>query len=194
MAKYTVIEAESMYHDDPKGLRDEYTRLRDIAHKRLKRLKESEFSWTKTAQKLDFPKLREMNPAKLPEAFSELTKFIEATSSSITGQKKIQAKTMETLNRAIGAYDEDDNLDKSTPHVTKANYSRVIQLFEESRKRKVNYDSTKIVELADATLNVSKSLFSQILDNLDVMVEHSHEVAQIENLNGYSFDEIIEML
>lgn len=194
MPKYTVIEAEAMYHDDPQGLRAEYTRLRDIAHKRLQRLKDSEFSWTKTAQKVDFPKLREMNPAKLPDAFSELSKFIEATSSSVTGQKKIQAKTMETLNRAIGAYDEEDKLDKDTPHVTKANYKRVIDLFEEARKRKVTYDSAKIVELADATINVSKPVFSQILDNLDFMVEHSHEVAQLENLNGYTFDEIIEML
>ena len=101
---------------------------------------------------------------------------------------------METLNRAIGAYDEDDKLDKDTPHVTKANYKRVIDLFEECRKRKVTYDSAKIVELADATINVSKSVFSDILENLDFMVEHSHEVAQLENLNGYTFDEIIEML
>lgn len=191
MAKVSVHEAEIMLHNDASAMKKEYTRMRDIAQKRLQRLQQShDFDWTKTSHLQDFQKLKDMDIRDLPKAFSELSKFLEAKGSTISGQKESRQKTIDTLNRAIGAIDENDELDKSVPHVTKENYNRVIQILNEARKQKIIYGSDRIVQLADATLGVSQKTFNQILDNLDSMLLNSHRLSQIPELDGYSFEQI----
>ena len=44
MPKYTVSEAETMFHENASAVRKEYSRMRDIAQKRIQRLRESEFT------------------------------------------------------------------------------------------------------------------------------------------------------
>ena len=194
--KFTVIEAESMVHADARAVVKEYARMRDIARKRMNRLKDDDFDWTK-ASKEKFPAFSNMDVRDLPKAFSELSKFLSAKRSTLGGQKEIRNKTMETLNKAIGAYDEEGKLDKSVAHVNKKNYSRVIEIMNETRRMKLNsslYDSTKIVELADSTLAMSDTAFNDLLDNLEFAIRNRQGFTRIPELDGKSFDEIKSMI
>ena len=73
---YTVEGAKSM---DSSILRKEYTRLRDIAQKRIERLGK-DYSWTKqyNEHRKGFDKIKDIDPRDLPKAFSELAKFVRA--------------------------------------------------------------------------------------------------------------------
>ncbi len=161
---YTVDAAKLM---DTKTLRKEYTKLRDIAQKRLKRL-EHDYDWTRTYQEHrdGFQKLSEIDPRDLPKAFSEIAKFVSAKGSSVQGQRDIQRKTASTLNDAIG----------QSGAVNSRNYRRVVSILNEARKQKIVYGSDKIVQLADATLSLDSNSFDDVLNNLESMLSHSDEV------------------
>lgn len=184
---YTVQGAETMYHtgtkDDISTMRSEYTRMRDVAQKRIKRLGKSEFRESKAYQshKEGFRKLKDIDPRDFPKAFAELAKFVKAKGSTVTGQRQIKEKTIKTWQ------DQGLNLNKK-------NYDRTISVLEEMRRRKVVYGSDKAVEIADATLEFTDEKFAAWLDHLDFMVEHSGELQDIPDLQGYSFDEIQDML
>ena len=181
--RVSVDEAQSLYHDNPAEMLKTYDRMRDIARKRLNRLRDSEYSWTEAAKKMNTPALKDMDIRDLPKAFSELSKFLSAKASTVSGQRAIERKTTATLNDAIG--------EKGVNH---QNYSRVIQLFQQARRMKILYDSAKIVELANTTMGVNNDAFGAILDNLDSAIQHRQEFTQIPELDGYSFSEIQKML
>jgi len=199
MPKYTVDEAKTMFRDDPKWMRAEYTRMRDIAQKRIKRMGDSEWTWTKTYKEHSqgFKKINEIDPRDFAEAFSELSKFVSAKSSSVRGQEAIRKKTTATLNEAIGE-----------KKVNKRNYKRVIKILNESRKRKVTYDSEKITTLAETTLSLSDDQFDDILDNLESLLQHSSDLSEtfsgslseymksrkIENYQVVDIDDFLESI
>lgn len=168
MPKYTVDEAKVMFREDPKGMKAEYTRMRDIAQKRIKRMAESEWTWTKTYKEhaQGFMKISEIDPRDFAEAFSELSKFVNAKASSVRGQEAIRKKTTATLNSAIGE-----------KKINKRNYKRVIKILNESRNRKIIYDSDKIATLAETTVDLTDSQFDDILDNLESLLEHTSELS-----------------
>lgn len=172
--KYSVDEAKVFQRENPSAMRKEYTRMRDIAQKRIERLGE-DYKWTQTfkSHSKGFQKLKDIAPENFAKAFSELSKFASAQTSTVSGQRSSQRKTTETLNKAIG----------QKGAVNKRNYKRVITLLNEARKRKIVYGSDKIRELADATLPLTDTQFNDVLDNLDVMLEHSGEVE--ERLSSY---------
>lgn len=171
---YTVEGAEILLHSDEKQLRKEYTRLRDIAEKRLKRL-QKDYGWTKTGKKESFRKLKDIDRRDLPKALSELAKFVKAGTSTVSGQRKAQEKTTATLNKAVG----------SETAVNAKNYRRVIEVLNAARKlkNKVLYGSDKIVELAEATMVLSQDQFDVVLANLEAVLPHSDEF--LGELTGY---------
>lgn len=196
-SKMSVDEAESLVRSNPKEMRSEYERMRDIARKRMGRLKGDEFDWTR-ASKERFLSYTQMDSRDFAKAYSDLSKFLSAKRSTLGGQKEIRNKTMYTLNKAIGAIYVDDEgnerLDTSGSHVNRRNYERVIKILDEARKMKITYDSEKIVSLADMTLEHENLDFDSVLDHLDTMLKHTNELQEIQNLKGYSFDEIIQLL
>lgn len=178
---YTVEGAETLLRSDEKQLRREYTRLRDIAEKRLKRL-QKDYGWTKTGQKKSFSKLKDIDRRDLPKALSELAKFVKGGTSTISGQRKAQEKTTATLNKAVG----NENA------VNAKNYRRVIEVLNAARKlkNKVLYGSDKIVELAEATMVLSQDQFDVVLDNLEAILPHSDEFSG--RLTGYKVEQKLE--
>lgn len=82
------------------ALRKEYTRLRDIEEKRMKRLAESEFK-SSDAYKYNvgmFPKLDQIKDlTELTHKLSELSRFINLESSTVTGQKAIMQRRIDSL-------------------------------------------------------------------------------------------------
>ena len=196
MAGYTVHEAEIMAHDDLSALKKEYTRLRDIAQKRVSRLQKA-FPNSKASQhfydtgKKDkygkpiyasgFQKLRNLDPKDYAKAFSELSKFVGAKAGSVSGQRAIKNKTIATWQ-------------KQGLNLNAQNYDKAIQILEEMRKQKITYGSDKVVELADAMLELDDQQTNDFLDHLDIMLQHSDELKAIDDLEGYSFEEVLELI
>ena len=183
---YTVQGAETMARvgtkDDMATMRAEYTRMRDVAQKRIKRLgKQFPESKAYQSHKQGFAKLKELDPRDFPKAFAELAKFVRAKGSTVTGQKQIKEKTIKTWQ------DQGLNLNSK-------NYDKTIKILEEMRKQKIVYGSDKAVELADSMLDLDDQQTNEWLDHLDTLLQHTDELQEIPDLAGYDFDEILDML
>ena len=183
---YTVQGAETMARvgtkDDMATMRAEYTRMRDVAQKRIKRLgKQFPESKAYQSHKQGFAKLKELDPRDFPKAFAELAKFVKAKSSTVTGQKQIKEKTIKTWQ------DQGLNLNSK-------NYDKTIKILEEMRKQKSVYGSDKAVELADSMLDLDDQQTNEWLEHLDTLLQHTDELQEIPDVAGYDFDEILDML
>lgn len=165
---YTVQGAETMARigtkDDMSTMRSEYTRMRDVAQKRIKRLGK-QFPESKAYQThaKGFAKLKDLDPRDFPKAFAELAKFVKAKGSTVTGQKQIKEKTMKTWQ------DQGLNLNSK-------NYDKTIKILEEMRKRKIVYGSDKAVELADSMLDLDDQQTNNWLDHIDILLQHTQEL------------------
>ena len=184
--KVTVAQAEAMLRDNIDDMRKEYTRMRDIAQKRIGRMKDSEFknSAAYKEHRHGFAKLKDLDKLTLSDfakAFSELSKFVTAKGSTITGQKQIREKTIKTWQ-------------KQGLNLNQKNYDKVIKILEEMRRQKIVYGSDKAVELADSMLGLDDQQTNEWLDHLDTLLQHTEELQEIPNLQGYDFDEILDML
>ena len=183
---YSVQGAETMARvgtkDDMSTMRAEYTRMRDVAQKRIKRLGK-QFPESKAYQTHEkgFAKLKDLDPRDFPKAFSELAKFVRAKGSTVTGQKQIKEKTIKTWQ------DQGLNLNSK-------NYDKTIKILEEMRKQKIVYGSDKAVELADSMLDLDDQQTNKWLDHLDTLLQHTDELQEIPDVAGYDFDEILKML
>ena len=183
---YTVQGAETMERvgtkDDMSAMRAEYTRMRDVAQKRIKRLgKQFPESEAYQSHKQGFAKLKDLDPRDFPKAFAELAKFVKAKGSTVTGQKQIKEKTIKTW--------QDQGL-----NLTSKNYDKTIKILEEMRKQKIVYGSDKAVELADSMLDLDDQQTNEWLNHLDTLLQHSDELKEIPDVAGYDFDEILDML
>ena len=183
---YTVQGAETMARlgtkDDMSTMRSEYTRMRDVAQKRIKRLgKQFPDSKAYQTHAKGFAKLKDIDPRDFPKAFAELAKFVKAKGSTVTGQKQIKEKTIKTWQ------DQGLNLNSK-------NYDKTIKILEEMRKQKIVYGSDNAVELADSMLDLDDQQTNEWLDHLDTLLQHSDELKEIPDLAGYDFDEIMDML
>ena len=183
---YTVQGAETMTRlgsiNDIATMRAEYTRMRDVAQKRIKRLGK-QFPESKAYQShaKGFPKLKELDPRDFAKAFSELAKFIKAKGSTVTGQKEIKNKTIKTWQ------DQGLNLNNK-------NYDKTIRILEEMRKQKIVYGSDKAVELAESMMDLDDQQTNDWLDHLEQLLQNTDELKEIPEVSGYSFDEIIKMI
>lgn len=86
-----------------KELRQEYSRLRSVANKRIDRLLKSEFSDSEAAQQNDgkFVTLSEIKDLhELAAKVNEVVRFLNAKSSTVTGQKEIRRQTIKSLSEA----------------------------------------------------------------------------------------------
>ena len=183
---YTVQGAETMARmgtkDDLSTMRAEYTRMRDVAQKRLHRL-EKMFPESRAIKSHPegFPKLKNLDPRDFPKAFAELAKFVKAKGSTVTGQKQIKEKTIKTW--------QDQGL-----NLNNRNYDKTIKILEEMRRQKIVYGSDKVVELADTMLELDDQQTDEWLDHLDTLLQHTEELQEIPDIKGYNFDEILELL
>ena len=180
---YTVQGAESMLRGgNLRMLKNEYTRMRDVAQKRLQRL-QKDYSESRAFKNHPegFQKLKDIDPRDLPKAFSELYKFVHAKGSTVTGQREIKAKTIKSWQQ------QGLNLNSK-------NYDMVIKILEEMRKRKLVYGSDKAVSLAETMLALDKNQMNKWLDHLDVLLQHTDELQEIPLDDGYDIDQVLEMI
>ena len=142
---YTPRNLERM---DPKEVRKEYTRLRDIAQKRLKRI-ESEArkgvtDWTRTetfkTYRNGVPKLSDITMEHLPYELAKLARWIESNYSRIGYLKKRKKLSIKKLH------------ERGYTFVNEKNFLDFTAFMEEYRRQKLDhvYGSPDAVELYGA--------------------------------------------
>lgn len=111
------------------AVRKEYTRLRDIAQKRLKRMGETMWADTQTYQRNvnHYPKLKDIqSQSELAARLSDLSRYIEAQTSTISGMEQQMKKSLKTLH------------ENGYMFVTRENYLDFGKFMEEYRKQKLD--------------------------------------------------------
>lgn len=134
-------------------IRREYSRLRDIAHKRLQRLAVSEpESYAYKHNRGAFPVLRDISTADARNKLPQLARFIAAKTGSVTGIRQQREKAVETLQahgydfinkgniKQFGEFMEAYRADKSL-HVVGS--PTAADLFGAARERHLNVDAIK---------------------------------------------------
>lgn len=82
--------------------RKEYTRLRDIAEKRIKRLGKSEFANTQTYRNVQegFKKLKDIKSQReLSMGLADLARFLSSDTSTVTGLWNARERALETMHQ-----------------------------------------------------------------------------------------------
>lgn len=182
MDKYSVPALENLTKSELKQMRKEYSRLRDIAQKRIKRLGESEYNWAKayTSHSSGFKKLAEIEPENFAKEMSQLAKFVNAKLSTVSGQK--------AKREAIKSSWREQGLD-----VTNDNYKQLFQIIDAMRNLKVMYGSDKAVALA---VFVSKEGIDINIvlepDKLEKLLLHADELQNLKNVADKDNDGNIE--
>ena len=109
-----TYEPEALKVRDSKELRKEYSRLRDIAQKRLIRLGTSEFSEGSTYRhyKDVFPKLSEIKTeAQLRQRLAILARFVESKASTVSGIKAKRTAQIRSLQEQGYDWIDESNFD-----------------------------------------------------------------------------------
>lgn len=158
--------------DDLSALRSEYTRMRDVAQKRIKRLQASEFKQAKAVieRPEGFPKLKELRPEDLPYAMNELYRFLHAKTSTVSGQRARMMKTIKTFAEA-------------GIQISEKEYPTFIKVLESLRKQKLMYDSEHVKHVTEAMLSsnkVDKRLWTS-RKRLKAIMEHASELELLQN-------------
>ena len=102
---YTVSSIELAGSFSYADAKKEYTRLRNIANKRLKRLAEAGYEYTDIyrANAGKYPSVRSFEtPRQLYQQLSSLAWFISAKGSTVSGQKDTEAKIQAALTEHFG--------------------------------------------------------------------------------------------
>jgi hypothetical protein len=96
-----------------KEVRKEYTRLRDISQKRLKRLAAAGYTNTEVYQRNvnHYPKLKDIKTkSELAQRLSDLSRFVGSSQSTVKGIKSREQKTLETLKESGYTFVNESNL------------------------------------------------------------------------------------
>lgn len=158
---------DSLAGRSEKELRKEYTRLRDIGQKRIKRLLESEYKDSETARiwKKGIPKLADLESSDIPFALAELHGFISSPYSTIRGQnaKRKEIRTrLESHYHGLNLQGKKlqqffDVMNMKTTHELEKIYGsdRVVLLYREAQKKKLDISAITLEQ------------FNYFLDNLE---------------------------
>ena len=123
-----------------KKVRKEYTRLRDISQKRLKRLEAADMGDTQAYLKNvhHYPKLKDIKTKyELAGRLSDLSRFIKAEASTVSGQRKIRAKSIQTLHDHGYDFVNDTNI---------VDFGRFMEEYRKQKLEDMGYDSGDAAE------------------------------------------------
>ena len=99
--------------DLEKQVRKEYTRLRDISQKRLKRLAAVGYTNTEVYQRnvKHYPKLKDIkSKSELAQRLSDLSRFVGSSQSTVKGIKAREQKTLQSLKESGYGFVNESNL------------------------------------------------------------------------------------
>lgn len=168
-----------------RNLREEYSRLRSIAVKRLQRLGNSEWNDTDLylRSKNKFKKLKDIkNERELRYLFSDLHYFLESPRSSVTGLDKIRRQSLDTLH--AHGYE----------FVTKKNFREFGRFMEWAREhaQAYMYDSERVANTFNE-ISVKRNLSQQEIESaFRSWSRRERKLQKIRNLNPRTSQEIFE--
>lgn len=121
-------------------VRKEYSRLRAIAQKRVKRLEASEWGDTRYTRRLpELPKVRELTDAQLRARTSDLARWIMSRTSSVSGLNRARREAVATI---------DERYPKLRGKITVENWRQFGEFMEYARTVHQGrmYDSERVAE------------------------------------------------
>ena len=165
-------------------IKAEYTRLRDIAQKRLKRMAKTEFRETETFKQNwgYFTKIRDMAgkgmkgdkiSPELSYKMAALARFVAAEGSTVSGMKKQREKSLQTLKQH--GYD----------FVNKSNYANFAKFMQEYRQQKLDsqFDSGEVAELFE-TMEKNRVDPAQVADDFEYWLDNREKAAELKPAKG----------
>ena len=168
---YTPSNLKAMLDNGKeKEVRKEYTRLRDIAQKRLKRLKAAGYINTDVYQKnyKHYPLLKNIKSrSELAQRLSDLSRFIASSRSTVSGIKDARTQSLKTLH------------EHGFTFVNQENYGEFANFMESYRDNMLDmeYDSGDAAELFGVTVKHEidpekvKEDFDFWMENLDIAMK-----------------------
>lgn len=159
-----------------KELRKEYSRLRAIGNKRVKRLANSDWTHTDTYKynQEGFQTLSQLtNNSEIRHELTRLARFVSSATSSIRGLQKQQKQTIETLQ------------DNGYEFVNKSNIRQFLDFMEHARTSNGNrkYDSYgSATFFKQATEQGAKSQ-KELQDAYKSWKRHQNKLAKVQNKN-----------
>ena len=114
---YLPTNLTQLLKTDPGAVRKEYTRLRDISQKRLKRFEAAGLTETQAYRKnvKHYPLLKDIKSNyELAGRLSDLERFITAKAGSVSGQREIRKKSIATLHENQYTFVNEQNFDDFT--------------------------------------------------------------------------------
>lgn len=165
-------------------IKSEYTRLRDIAQKRLKRIAATEFRETETFKQNwgYFTRIRDMAgkgmkgngvSPELAYKMAALARFVAAKGSTVSGMKEQRKKSLETLNQHEYSF------------VNESNYTKFVKFMQEYRQQKLDsqYDSGQTAELYE-TIEKNRIDPAQVADDFEYWLENQDIAAELKPQKG----------
>lgn len=185
MAKYTGRYIQfsfpiSAYHPDAlqsgyteKELRREYSRLRDIAQKRLTRMGKTEWVQSQTYKYNvgHYPKLKDVgSKTELGWLLNDMARFLSSSAGSITGLEQERQRTLETLHA-------NEKFDFS--FVTKSNWWQWLEFIEWAKDfAGFVYETNKSINLFVEATKAGKSV-NQIKQNFEQYLKEIEETGRV---------------
>lgn len=181
----TLLEYMNSSKDAYKEMRREYSKMRDISQKRLKRLGDSEFKRTQMYKKNvnKFKKLEDIKTKQeLASRLSEMEHFLTSKTSTLKGQKEVRDKSLQTLH------------DHGYDFVNEENFFDYGDFMEEYRNQLLDmeYDSGDAAEAFDViekkkiALDVIKEAFNMYLEEknkavsaAELIIDERNELAKM---------------
>ena len=170
-ANFSPLAIKRAYEGNTKLMRQEYSRLRPTAMKRLQRLEKSKFAKSEMFNfyKDSFNKLKYMEDKDLPEALTLINRFLDNPLSTIRGQTKLRNQRIETL-QSYGY------------NVNEQNFDKVVEVMDKLRDmiQSRMYDSNQTLQETVDTVN-------KILNDPSISLEEKSatEIAE-EVYNNYA--------
>lgn len=172
---YTISALKNPAVWTEKELRAEYSRLRAIANKRIARLEASEFSGT-AAQIIRYNKGKYIplknikSKEQLAFLVKDVSKFITSKASTVSGQRGIRTKTIDSL-RAAG-FEE----------INESNYEEFGKFMEYMRSMEgEKFDSDRAVELYEFSVRAGISV-NDLIANYKVYDDHFNEIVDMKEI------------
>lgn len=155
---------------DPKELRSEYVRLRNVARKRLDRIEKSKdvTPWTETDVYRAYgaagiPALPSLTPEQLPYQLAKLARWVENPQSKIGELKKRRTKSIKTLHEHGYDFVNKENF---------LSFGRFMEYYRQQGLDKIygSPDAADVFEAAeDKNIDIEeiKEQFEDFLENVD---------------------------
>lgn len=162
---------QELTHGDAAAVRKEYTRLRDITQKRLRRMEQAGYTKTKVYRMnvKHYPVLKDIKTTdELAQRLADLSRFIESKRSTVSGLKKATSKALSTLHEH--GYD----------FVTEKNIEEFGLFMEEFRANKLDllYDSGDAYETFTLTQKHGLKA-AQLKDNFEIWIEYKDQLEEL---------------